>query len=200
VIAASLLLLAASIATFLLGVFGTGLSLIGASIGCALASAACLGLGVMRDSRRRPAVATGAMAVSSNDFQTYVAPSLPEEEEMTPVLETDFAGAEPVSVEEARDDFFGAPATQSYDDIEPEPAPALRGTARKPAARKPAAKKVTARKPAAKSTAAKSTSAKSATAKKAAPKKAAARKPAAKSSAKKAAPRKSSARRMPNNG
>jgi hypothetical protein len=182
-IAASLLLLAASIATFLLGVFGTGLSLIGASIGCALASAACLGLGVMRDSRKRPAVAAGAMAVSSSDMQTYVASSLPEEEEMTPVLEPEYASTEPVSVEEARDDFFATPATESYDDFEPEPA--RRKTTRKPAARKPAAKKATARKPAAKSTA-----------KKAAPKKAAARKPAAKSTAaKKAAPRKSSPRR-----
>jgi len=184
VIAASLLLLAASIATFLLGVFGTGLSLIGASIGCALASAACLGLGVMRDSRRRPAVATGAMSVSSSDVQTYVAPSLPEEDEMTPVVESEFANAEPASLEEAREDFFGAPATESYDDFEPEPTPARRKTTRKPAARKPAAKKATTRKPAAKSAA-----------KKAAPKKAAVRKPAAKSSAKKAAPRKSSPRR-----
>ena len=182
-IAASLLLLAASIATFLLGVFGTGLSLIGASIGCALASAACLGLGVMRDSRRRPAVAAGGMAVSSSDVQTYVAPSLPDEPEMTPVLETEFA-SEPVSLEDAREDFFGAPATESYDDFEPIVAPTPRKTTRKPAARKPAAKKTTAKKPAAKSTA-----------KKAAPKKAAARKPAAKSSAKKAAPRKSTTRR-----
>jgi hypothetical protein len=187
VIAASLLLLAASIATFLLGVFGTGLSLIGASIGCALASAACLGLGVMRDSRRRPAVATGAMSVSSSDVQTYVAPSLPEEEEMTPVLEPEYASAEPVSLDEAREEFFGTPATESYDDVEPEPTPAPRKTTRKPAARKPAAKKATARKPAAKSAV-----------KKAAPKKAAARKPAVKSSVKKAAPRKPSARRSTN--
>ena len=179
-IAASLLLLAASIATFLLGVFGTGLSLIGASIGCALASAACLGLGVMRDSRRRPAIAAGGMAVSSSDVQTYVAPSLPEEPEMTPVPETEFANDEPVSLEDAREDFFGAPATESYDDFEPAVAPAPRKTTRKPAARKPAAKKTTAKKTAAKSTA-----------KKAAPKKAPARKPAAK----KAAPRKSTTRR-----
>ena len=187
-IAASLLLLAASIATFLLGVFGTGLSLIGASIGCALASAACLGLGVMRDSRRRPAVAAGGMAVSSSDAQTYVAPSLPDEPEMTPVLENEFA-SEPVSLEDAREDFFGAPATESYDDFEPIVAPTPRKTTRKPAARKPAAKKTTARKPAAKSTT------KKAAPKKAAPKKAAPRKPAAKSSAKKAAPRKSTTRR-----
>jgi hypothetical protein len=182
VIAASLLLLAASIATFLLGVFGTGLSLIGASIGCALASAACLGLGVMRDSRRRPAVVAGAMSVSSSDVQTYVSPSLPEEDEMTPVLESEFASPEPVSLEEEREEFFGAPATESYDDFEAAPAP--RKATRKPAARKPAAKKTTARKPAAKSAA-----------KKAAPRKAAARKPAAKPSAKKAAPRKPAARR-----
>ena len=177
-IAASLLLLAASIATFLLGVFGTGLSLIGASIGCALASAACLGLGVMRDSRRRPAVAAGGMAVSSSDVQTYIAPSLPDEAEMTPVLDSESASDEPVSLEDARDDFFGtpaAPATESYDDLEPVVAPTPRKTTRKPTARKPAAKK-----PAAK---------------KAAPKKAAARKPAAKSAAKKAAPRKSPTRR-----
>lgn len=183
-IAASLLLLAASIATFLLGVFGTGLSLIGASIGCALASAACLGLGVMRDSRRRPAVAAGGMAVSSSDVQTYVAPSLPDEPEMTPVLETEFTSDEPVSLETGRESFFDAPATESYDDFEPVVAPKPRKTTRKPAARKPAAKKTAAKKPAAKSTA-----------KKAAPKKAAARKPAAKSSAKKAAPRKSTTRR-----
>jgi hypothetical protein len=188
VIAASLLLLAASIATFLLGVFGTGLSLIGASIGCALASAACLGFGVMRDSRRRPAVAAGGTAVSSSDVQTYVSPSLPDEAEMTPVTATEFASDEPVSMEEARDSFFAAPATESYDDFEPV-APTPRKTTRKPAARKPAAKKTTAKKPAAKSTA-----------KKAAPKKAAARKPAAKpapksAAAKKAAPRKSTTRR-----
>jgi hypothetical protein len=124
------------------------------------------------------------MAVSSSDMQTYAAPSLPEEEEMTPLLEPEYASAEPVSVEEAREDFFGTPATESYDDFESEPA-APRKTTRKPAARKPAAKKATARKPAAK---------------KAAPKKAAARKPAAKpaprsAAAKKAAPRKSSPRR-----
>ena len=183
-IAASLLLLAASIATFLFGVFGTGLSLIGASIGCALASAACLGLGVMRDSRRRPAVATGAMSVSSSDMQTYAAPSMPEEAEMTPVLESEFASDEPVGLEEAREDFYGTPATESYDDFEPAPTPTLRRTTRKPAARKPAAKKAAPKKPAAKSAA-----------KKAAPKKAAARKPAAKPAAKKAAPRKSSPRR-----
>jgi hypothetical protein len=197
VIAASLLLLAASIATFLLGVFGTGLSLIGASIGCALASAACLGLGVMRDSRRRPAVAAGGMAVSSSDVQTYVSPSLPDEAEMTPVPETEFASDEPVSMEEARESFFGAPATESYDDFEPVVAPARRkpsrSAAKGAAARKPAAKKTTAK------TAAKSAAAKS-TAKKAAPKKAAARKPAAKPApksavAKKAAPRKSPTRR-----
>ena len=183
-IAASLLLLAASIATFLFGVFGTGLSLIGASIGCALASAACLGIGVMRDSRRRPAVAAGAMSVSSSDMQTYVAPSMPEEAEMTPLLESEFASDEPVSLEEAREDFYGAAATESYDDFEPAPAPTPRRTTRKPAARKPAAKKATARKPAAKSAA-----------KKAAPKKVPTRKPAAKSVAKKAAPRKSPPRR-----
>ena len=175
-IAASLLLLAASIATFLLGVFGTGLSLIGASIGCALASAACLGLGVMRDSRRRPAVAAGGMAVSSSDVQTYIAPSLPDEAEMTPVLDSESASDEPVSLEDARDDFFGtpaAPATESYDDLEPVVAPTPRKTSRS------AAKGAAARKPAAKKPAAKST-AKSA---------------AAKSAAKKAAPRKSTTRR-----
>jgi hypothetical protein len=120
------------------------------------------------------------MAVSSSDVQTYVAPSLPDEPEMTPVMETEFASEEPVSLEEAREDFFAAPATESYDDFEPTVAPKPRKTTRKPAARKPAAKKATAKKPAAKSTA-----------KKAAPKKAAARKPAAK----KAAPRKSTTRR-----
>jgi hypothetical protein len=116
--------------------------------------------------------------------QTYVTPSLPEEPEMTPVLETEFASDEPVSLEEAREDFFGAPATESYDDFEPVVAPTPRKSTRKPAARKPAVKKTTAKKPAAKSAA-----------KKAAPKKAAARKPAPKSAAaKKAAPRKSTRR------
>ena len=191
-IAASLLLLAASIATFLFGVFGTGLSLIGASIGCALGSALCLGVGVMRDSRRRPAVATGTATVSASDVQTYLSPAMPEEPELTPVLDTEYASDEPVALDEARESFFGtpatesyAPATESYDDFEPAPARAPRKTTtRKPAARKPAAKKSTAKKPAARSTA-----------KKAAPKKAAARKPAAKSAAaKKSAPRKSTRR------
>jgi hypothetical protein len=187
VIAVSVLFLAAAIATFLVGVFSTGLQMIGASIGCSVAAALLLLVGVMRDSRKRPVVAAGGMSVSSSDVATYVAPSLPEEAEMTPLLESEFANPEPVSLEEAREDFYGTPATESYDDFEPEvaPAPARKPAVRKPAARKPAAKRATARKPAAK---------KAAPAK-AAPKKATARKPAAKSSAKKAAPRKPAARK-----
>ena len=177
-IATSVLFLAAAIATFLVGVFSTGLQMIGASIGCSVAAAVLLLVGVMRDSRKRPAIAPGGLSVSSADMDTYVAPSLPDEmPEMEPVpaLETEFASVEPAGLEEARDDFFGTPETESFE-IAPEPVPVRRATARKPAARKPA-KKAAPRKAAAKS----------AVAKKTAPKKAAARKPAAKSTAKSAA-------------
>ncbi len=181
-IATSVLFLAAAIATFLVGVFSTGLQMIGASIGCSVAAAVLLLVGVMRDSRKRPAIAPGGLSVSSADMDTYVAPSLPDEmPEMEPVpaLETEFASVEPAGLEEARDDFFGTPETESFE-IAPEPVPVRRATTRKPAARKPA-KKAAPRKAAAKS------AAKSAVAKKTAPKKAAARKPAAKSTAKSAA-------------
>jgi len=185
VIAASLLLLAASIATFLFGVFGTGLTLIGTSIGCALASALCLGVGVMRDSRKRPAMAGAGSAVSSAEMTAYAAPD--QYEEMEPALEPVYETADDTSydVDESREDFFATPATESYQpEAEPAMAPPKPARARKPAARKPAA-----RKPAAKKAAAKST------AKKAAPKKAAARKPAAKPTAKKAAPKKAAPRK-----
>jgi len=191
VIATSVLFLAAAIATFLVGVFSTGLQMIGASIGCSVAAAALLLVGVMRDSRKRPAITSGSLAVSSPDLETFVAPSLPDdmsEMEPVPALESESAAAEPLDLDEAREDFFGAPDTESYD-IVPEPAPVRRTTTRKPAARKPAAKKAAPKKSAPKSTA------KSAAPKKAAPKKAVARKPAAKSSAKKAAPKKAAPRK-----
>ena len=190
-IATSVLFLAAAIATFLVGVFSTGLQMIGASIGCSVAAAVLLLVGVMRDSRKRPAIAPSAMSVSAPEIESYVAPSLPEESremEPVPAMETDFAPAEPelapadaLDLDAARDDFFGTPDTDSYEAVS-EPEPVTR--ARKPAARKPAAKKAAPKKAAAKSTA-----------KKAAPKKTAARKPAAKSSAKKAAPKKAAPRK-----
>lgn len=184
-IATSVLFLAAAIATFLVGVFSTGLQMIGASIGCSVAAAVLLLVGVMRDSRKRPAIASSGMSVSAPEMESIVSPAMPEEyAEMEPVpaLETEFASAEPLDLESAREDFYGAPETESYD-IAPTPAPTR---ARKPAARKPAAKKAAPKKAAARKPAAKSA------AKKAAPKKAAARKPAAKKAApKKAAPRKS---------
>jgi len=189
VIATSVLFLAAAIATFLVGVFSTGLQMIGASIGCSVAAALLLLVGVMRDSRKRPAIASSGMSVSAPEMESIVSPAMPEEyAEMSPVpaLETEFA-SEPLDLESAREDFFGAPDTDSYDAV-PEPAPVTRAT-RKPAARKPAARKPAAKKAASKKAAAKST------AKKAAPKKAAARKPAAKSSAKKAAPKKAAPRK-----
>jgi len=169
--------------------------MIGASIGCSVAAAVLLLVGVMRDSRKRPAIASGGLSVSAPDVETYVAPALPDdmrEMEPVPAVESEAAAAEPLDLDEAREDFFGAPDAESYD-IVPEPAPVRRTTTRKPAARKPAAKKAAPKKAAAKSAA-----------KKAAPKKATARKPAAKSTAKsaaakkaapkKAAPRKPSAR------
>jgi len=200
VIATSVLFLAAAIATFLVGVFSTGLQMIGASIGCSVAAALLLLVGVMRDSRKRPAIASGGLSVSAPDLETYVAPALPDdirEMEPVPAVESEAAAAEPLDLDEAREDFFGAPDTESYD-IVPEPAPVRRTATRKPAARKPAAKKAAPKKAPAKS------AAKGAVAKKAAPKKATARKPAAKGTAKsaaakkaapkKAAPRKPSAR------
>lgn len=178
-IATSVLFLAAAIATFLVGVFSTGLQMIGASIGFSVAAAVLLMVGVMRDSRKRPAIASGVSA-SAQEVESFVAPSLPEdmrEMEPVPALETEYASEEPLDLESAREDFFGTPDTESHD-VAPGPAPVAR--ARKPAARKPAAKKAAAKK---------------AAAKKAAPKKAAARKPAAKKpAAKKAAPRKPNTR------
>lgn len=178
-IATSVLFLAAAIATFLVGVFSTGLQMIGASIGCSVAAAVLLLVGVMRDSRKRPAIAPSGFAVSSPDVETLVAPSLPDEMEKEPVatMGTEAASTSALDLGEARDEFFGSPATASY-----EPAP----TAPKRGARKPAARKPAARKPAAKKAAPKK-----AAAKKAAPKKATARKPAAK----KSAPRKPAARK-----
>jgi len=185
VIATSVLFLAAAIATFLVGVFSTGLQMIGASIGCSVAAAVLLLVGVMRDSRKRPAIAPSGLSVSAPDVESIVSPSMPEEyAEMEPVpaLETDFSSAEPLDLESAREDFLATPETESFE-AAPEPAPVTR--ARKPAARKPAAKKAAAKKAAPKKAAAKST------AKKAAPKKVAARKPAAK----KAAPKKTTTRK-----
>ena len=182
-IATSVLFLAAAIATFLVGVFSTGLQMIGASIGCSVAAALLLLVGVMRDSRKRPAIAPSGMSVSAPEMESIVSPTMPEEyAEMEPVpaLETEYASAEPLDLESAREGFYGTPETESYD-IAPTPAPVTR--ARKPATRKPAARKPAPRKPAAKSSA-----------KKAAPKKAV-RKPAAKSTAKKAAPRKAGPRK-----
>jgi outer membrane biosynthesis protein TonB len=184
VIATSVLFLAAAIATFLVGVFSTGLQMIGASIGCSVAAALLLLVGVMRDSRKRPAIVSGGMSVSAPEMESIVSPAMPEEyAEMEPVpaLEAEFASAEPLDLDAAREEFFATPDTDSYDAV-PEPAPVTRAT-RKPAARKPAARKPAAKKAAPKKAAAKST------AKKAAPKKAAPRKPAAKSTAKKAAPK-----------
>ena len=187
-IATSVLFLAAAIATFLVGVFSTGLQMIGASIGCSVAAAVLLLVGVMRDSRKRPAIAPSGISVSAPEMESIVSPALPEEYgelEPVPAMETEFSSAEPLDLESDREEFFGTPDTDSY-----EAAPAASTRARKPAARKPAAKKAAPKKAAAKKTAAK----------KAAPKKAAARKPAAKkaapkkTAAKKAAPRKSSAK------
>ncbi len=188
-IATSVLFLAAAIATFLVGVFSTGLQMIGASIGCSVAAALLLLVGVMRDSRKRPAISSSGISVSAPEMESIVSPAMPEEYgamEPVPALETEFASAEPLDLEAARGDFYGTPETESYD-IAPTPAPVRRVTTRKPAARKPAA-----RKPAAKKAAARKPAAKSAT--KAAPRKAAARKPAAKKAAPKKTARKPSAR------
>ncbi|HEV2685659.1 MAG TPA: hypothetical protein VGW79_03385 [Actinomycetota bacterium] len=188
-IATSVLFLAAAIATFLVGVFSTGLQMIGASIGCSVAAAVLLLVGVMRDSRKRPAIAPSGMSVSAPGMESIVSPAMPEEYgemEPVPAVETEFASSEPLDLESAREDFFGTPDTESYEAV-PEPAPVTR--ARKPAARKPAARKTAVRKAAPKKAAAKST------AKKTAPKKAAARKPTAKSAAKKAAPKKAAPRK-----
>ena len=187
-IATSVLFLAAAIATFLVGVFSTGLQMIGASIGCSVAAAVLLLVGVMRDSRKRPAIASGGISVSAPEMETIMSPAMPEEyAEMEPVpaLETEYASSEPLDLESAREEFYGTPETESYD-IAPTPAPVTR--ARKPATRKPAARKPAAKKPAAKSTA------KRAAPKSAVAKKTAARKPAAKSTAKKAAPKKAARR------
>ena len=183
-IATSVLFLAAAIATFLVGVFSTGLQMIGASIGCSVAAAVLLLVGVMRDSRKRPAIAPSGISVSAPEMESIVSPALPEEYgelEPVPAMETEFSSAEPLDLESDREEFFGTPDTDSY-----EAAPAAAPTrARKPAARKPAAKKAAPKKAAAKKTAAK----------KAAPKKAAARKPAAKKAAPKAAAKKAAPRR-----
>ena len=65
-IATSVLFLAAAIATFLVGVFSTGLQMIGASIGCSVAAAALLLVGVMRDSRKRPAISPSGTTSSNS--------------------------------------------------------------------------------------------------------------------------------------
>ena len=196
-IATSVLFLAAAIATFLVGVFSTGLQMIGASIGCSVAAAVLLLVGVMRDARKRPAIAPSGMSVSAPEVESYVASTMPDEmPEMEPIpaMEQEFAPAEPevasaetLDLDAARDDFFGTPETESFD-IVTAPEPITR--ARKPAARKPAAKKAAPKKAAARKPAAKT----------AAPKKTDARKPAAKSTsrsavAKKAAPKKAAPRK-----
>ena len=183
-IATSVLFLAAAIATFLVGVFSTGLQMIGASIGCSVAAAVLLLVGVMRDSRRRPAIAPSS-AMSSPELESYVAPTLPEDMqpmEPVPATEAAFSSTGAIDLESAREDLYSAPATESF-----EPAPAISPATR---VRKPATRKPAARKPAAKKAAPKK-----AAAKKAAPKKAAARKPAAKSTAKKTATRKPATRK-----
>ena len=184
-IATSVLFLAAAIATFLVGVFSTGLQMIGASIGCSVAAAVLLLVGVMRDSRKRPAIAPSGMSVSTPEVESYVAPSLPDEMpelEPVPAMEADFSSSESLDLDSARDEFFGTPDTESYDAVS-EPGPVKR--TRKPAARKPAAKKPAAKKAAPRKTAAKKT----------APKKTAARKPAAKSTAKSAVAKKTAAKK-----
>jgi outer membrane biosynthesis protein TonB len=194
VIAASILFLAAAIATFLVGVFSSGLQMIGVSIGCSVAAAALLLTGVLRDSKRRPAVSGIGAGVSQADVSTYATPSFREEVAAEPVYET-------VPAEEPEEDLWSQqeeeeePAASEpswLPELTPEPAP--KRAARKPAARKPAAKKATA-KTAARKAAPKKAAPKKAAAKKAAPKKAAPRKLAAKSTAKKAAPKKAAPRK-----
>ncbi|TMK81168.1 MAG: hypothetical protein E6G46_08330, partial [Actinobacteria bacterium] len=106
-IATSVLFLAAAIATFLVGVFSTGLQMIGASIGCSVAAAVLLLVGVMRDSRKRPAIAPSGMSVSAPEMESIVPPVMPEEyAEMEPVpaVETEFSSAEPLDLDSARED------------------------------------------------------------------------------------------------
>lgn len=211
-IAASVLFLAAAIATFLAGVFSTGLQMIGVSIGCSAAAALLLLGGVLRDSRRRPTVAPAGLSVPARDIAAYVAPPreesyaaapevmpqiMPESEE-TPELVPAFdegLGTSTIDLDAARDEFYGTPGSydeepaeiSSYDEEEPvveQPAaPAPRKTpARKPAAKKAAPRKIAA-KPAAKPVAKKTAA------------KPSARKPAAKPAAKKPAARKPAARK-----
>ncbi|MGZ4120826.1 MAG: hypothetical protein ACXVQS_09215 [Actinomycetota bacterium] len=167
-----MLFLAAAIATFLAGVFSTGLQMIGVSIGCSAAAALLLLGGVLRDSRRRPTVAPAGLSMPARDIAAYVAPSLPEESfatepqpELEPEPEPLPAYEEPsyqepayeertatqtIDLDAAREEFFGTPA-ESYD-VEEEPASEPIVTPSKPAARKPAVKKPAARKLAAKTT------------------------------------------------
>jgi hypothetical protein len=185
VIAASILFLAAAIVTFLVGVFSSGLQMIGVSIGCSVAAAALLLTGVLRDSRRRPAVSVGAGAgVSQADVSTYATPSFRDEvaavepAELEPAYET-------AGMEEDESDLWSQEEEPSEEpswlpELTSEPAP--KRAARKPAARKTAAKKAAPKK---------------AAPKKAAPKKAAPRKTAAKSTAKKAAPKSAAKKAAP---
>jgi hypothetical protein len=198
-IVTSLLLLTAAIVTFLVGVFSTGLSMIGVSIGCALASGAALFLGVLRDPKKPSRVAPASATISSSEVATYAAPSLPEEIEFEPLLEPDAVGERSFDVDEAREEFYGAPATTSYEStFEPEPEPerpARKPAARKPAARKPAARKPAAAKPAARKTAAKKPAVSKSAVRKPAAKPVARKSAPAKPAAKKAAPRKSAPRK-----
>jgi hypothetical protein len=182
VIAASILFLAAAIATFLVGVFSSGLQMIGVSIGCSVAAAVLLLVGVLRDSKRRPAVAPVGAGISQQEVATYAAPSFRDEAPAEPSYETAAVGGA-VEEEDSTDDLFGAPAGTTYEyipepELEPEIAPARPS---RPARRAPARAKTAAKTPAK-------------TAKKAAPKKAAARKPAAKKTAAKPAAKKTAAK------
>jgi outer membrane biosynthesis protein TonB len=186
VIAASILFLAAAITTFLVGVFSSGLQMIGVSIGCSVAAAALLLTGVLRDSKRRPAVAPMGAGITQADVSTYATPSFREETAAEPVYET-------VPAEEPEADLWSQPEEEAAEPSwlptpaeEAEPISAPKRTTRKPAARA---------KTAAKKAAPKKTAAKKAAPKKAAPKKPAAKTAAKKTTAKKAAPKKAAARK-----
>jgi outer membrane biosynthesis protein TonB len=194
-IAASILFLAAAIATFLVGVFSSGLQMIGVSIGCSIAAAALLLVGVIRDSKRRPAVAPMGAGISQREVATYASPTFEEETPAEPPYETAAVGGT-VEEDESTTDLFGAPAGTTYEyEPEPEPEPEFAPEPARPARRAPARAKSTAK------TAAKTTKT---AAKKAAPKKTAARgaktaaKPAAKAAAKKTTAKSPAKKAAPN--
>jgi hypothetical protein len=191
VIAASILFLAAAIATFLVGVFSSGLQMIGVSIGCSVAAAALLLTGVLRDSKRRPAVAPMGAGISQADVATYATPSYSEEPAAEPVYEAvqadaDVETSDLFSTQEEEEPAWLPELTPTVESPSIRAArSSARKTAAKPTTKKAAPKKAAARKPAAKKTAAKPAAkkttakpaAKKAAPKKAAPKKAAPRKP-----------------------